>query len=90
MSAIQADRDISAEDLQQLLADQLGSGYQVTVTSPTSVRVRRNSLMISTVRINHNRELHVSSFGLIIGRAVNALTITPKVRQALQTAFQKG
>ena len=68
----------------------LGPRYQVTVTSPTTIKVKRNSLMFSTVRINHNREIHVSSFGLIIGRAVNALTVTPKVRRALQTGFRQA
>jgi hypothetical protein len=88
MSAIRTDRDISAEELQQVLTAQLGPRYQIIITSPTTLKVRRNSLMFSTVRIGHDRELHVHSFGLIIGRAVNALTITPKVRQALCEAFQ--
>ena len=93
MSTLHVDHDISMEDLQQLLAEQLGSGYKFTVTSPTTLKVRQNSLMIAAIRKTPEGSgvtLHVSSFGLIVGRAVNALTITRKVRHALQAALPQN
>ncbi len=92
MSALHVDHDISVEDLQQLLAEQLGAGYKITVTSPSTLKVSRNSLMIATVRKTNDGggiALHVSSFGLIVGRAVNALTIAPKVRHALEATLRQ-
>ena len=82
-------RDVSIEDVQRTLSDGLGADYLVTVVSQSTLKVQ-HSVLTATVRAPHSAggtDLRVSSFGLIFLRILNALTITPKVRKALESAF---
>jgi hypothetical protein len=81
--------DVSAEDVSHALSHSLGADYQVTVASPTTVKVQRG-VMTATVQAAHSAQgtdLRVRSFGIIFLKILNALTITPRVRRALESSF---
>jgi hypothetical protein len=86
-------REITAEDLQQALSGALGPTYTVTATSGSTVKVKSNPLSWATVHMSWSgggTSLRVSTGGFILGRAVNAMTITPKVRHALEQVFAEA
>ncbi len=89
MSTIHVSEHVNAEQVERALTTELPAGYAAQ-TSGTTVKVKRGGPMWSTVHVKPEgagTKLCVTSGGLIVGRAVNAFTVTPKVRHALQHAF---
>jgi hypothetical protein len=89
VATVHTSREISVEEVQRTLSDLLGADYQVTVTSQSTLEVQ-HLVMTTTVRVAHSdtgADLRVSGRGRIVLRALNALTITPKVKQALESIF---
>jgi hypothetical protein len=90
MAAIEVNRQIEVEDAQKALSDALGPGYQVSVGSSNSLKVKRNLLAFATVRLSWSgggTSFRVSPGGLVVLAAINSLVTVPKIREALGTAF---
>jgi len=85
-------REITAEEVQQALAKAVGPNYKVTVKSDTVLHVSHMGTM-ATVHISWSpghTSFRVHGHGIVLLRAIDALTITPKVRHALEHAFAEA
>ncbi len=90
MSALTVDKEISLEDVQRALADALGPGWRVTVTSGSALKVTRNAVTWGTVHVSWpsgKTSFRVRPGGLILVAAFNAVSAVPKIRHALDQAF---
>jgi hypothetical protein len=86
---VHTNRNVNVEDVQLALSRLLGADYQVTVASPSTVKVQ-GRVMAATVHTAHSAEgtdLRVNGSGLVFLRILNALTIAPRVRHALDSSF---
>jgi hypothetical protein len=93
MSALAVDKEISLEDVQRALGDALGPGYRVSVTSGSSVKVRRNAVTWATVHLSWSAgktSFRVRPGGLILVAAFNAVYTVPKIRHALDRALPQA
>jgi hypothetical protein len=82
-------REITAEEVQHALSETLGPHYKVTAKSDTRLHVTHN-IGLATVHISWSpgqTSFQVHGHGIVVLRALDALTITPKVRHALEHAF---
>ena len=82
--------EIAVEDVRRTLSEALGSKYKVNVTSDSTLKVSRSSLLIATVRMRRSGGIttfRVSGFGLLLGKLINSIVIAPKVRHALRQSF---
>lgn len=92
MATVTIERAVSADEAQQALQGQLGSGYRVTVRRTASsevLTVRRSAVSWSTVHISRDEAataLRVSGGGLLILRALNT-GLAGKVADALRTGL---
>jgi hypothetical protein len=90
MAAIEVNRQIEVEDAQKALSDALGPGYQVSVGSSSSLKVKRNVLAFATVHLSWSggtTSFRISPGGLIALMAYNSLTTVPKIREAIGKAY---
>jgi hypothetical protein len=90
MSALTVDKEISLEDVQRALADVLGPGYRVSVTSGSALKVTRNAVTWGTVHVSWpagKTSFRVRPGGLILVAAFNAVSTVPKIRHGLDRAF---
>jgi hypothetical protein len=90
MAAIEVNRQIEIDDAQKALADALGPGYQVSVGSSASLKVKRNLLAFATVHLSWSgsaTSFRISPGGLIVLAGFNYLYIVPKIREAIGKAF---
>jgi hypothetical protein len=79
-------KEIGLQDVEHALADQLGSGYRVNVTSDTSLRVYRNPVIWATVHVSWpggGTAIRVRPGGFVLVMLLNVLYTVPKVRAAL-------
>ena len=91
--AITVSREITAEEVRQALTATLGSSYKVTVKSSSVLHVSRTAANLATVHISWSpgrTSLRVHGHGIVLLRLLDALTITPKVRHALEHAFPQA
>ena len=85
-------REITAEEVQQALVKMLGPHYKVIVKSGSMLRVHHSGTMAS-VHISWSpgqTSFRVHGHGLVLLRAIDAITVTPKVRRALEHAFAEA
>jgi len=91
--SVQVKQEVDVEVVQRALSDALGPAYKVNVTSDSTLKVSRSTLMIATVRMRRPGGMttfRVSGFGFLLGKLINSLTIAPKVRRALSQAFPEA
>ena len=81
---------VSLEDVQRALGDALGSGYKVSTTSDSTLRVHRSGLLGVKVTMTWAEGKTTFSVrpepGLLV-MLFNTLYTAPKVRKALVRAF---
>jgi hypothetical protein len=89
VTTVHTSRDIDVEELRRTLSDALGTAYQVTVTSRSAVKVHHNAMtaIVQVAPSGAGTDLRVSSVGLFGSGVLNSLTITPRVRHALESIF---
>lgn len=90
MAAIEVNRQIEVEEAEKALSDALGPGYQVTVDSPSSLKVKRNLLTGGTVQMSWSggsTSFRVNPTGLVGLAIYNAMFTSPKIRKAIEKAF---
>lgn len=85
-------REITAEEVRQALSEALGPHYEVTVKSGSMLTVKRNmsGAMVHISWSPGHTTFRVHGNGLVILRAIDAITVTPKVRYALEHAFAEA
>jgi hypothetical protein len=92
MPTVEVNADVDAKKAQQALSDRLGTGYKVTATSDSSLKVTRNVLLRATVEVRRNGDatsFHITSVGMPVFMLINSTVTIPKIRQALEQAFSQ-
>lgn len=90
MSTVLVHQEVGVHDAQRALTDSLGPHYRIEPAGGSTLKVKRNAAIWSTVRLTPaggDTKIQVNSGGLVLLRGINAVAITPKVRQALEHAF---
>lgn len=90
MAAIEVNRQIEVDEAQKALSDALGPGYEVTVGSSSSLKVKRNLLTGGTVQMSWSggsTSFRINPTGLVGLAVYNAMFTTPKIRAAIGKAF---
>ncbi|HXW34889.1 MAG TPA: hypothetical protein VEJ87_09955 [Acidimicrobiales bacterium] len=90
MSVIQTKREVTIEDVEKTLSSALGGHYKVSVVSKDMLKVGRPGVIpahVRMVREDGSTIFKVRTTGLIVSRIVQACSINPRVRKALQEAY---
>jgi len=93
MSTVRTEREVTVEDVQCTLADLLGPKYHVTVASGSTLKVGRTGVIPSQVKIRRasgTTEFKVTTTGLIVSRIVQAVSLNPRVKRALERAYSRA
>ncbi len=93
MSTVQTNQEVGVEDVQRTLADLLGPKYRVTGASGSTLKVGRTGVIPAQVkmsRANGVTTFKVTTTGLIVSRIVQAVSLNPRVRRALEQAYPKA
>jgi len=93
VSATKVTREISLEEVRRTLSDTLGAAYKVTATSDSTLKVQRIPLITAKVNVKWQDDgtiLQAAPGEAWILQGINALTIYPKVRHALDRAFPQA
>lgn len=83
-------QEVRLEEVQRALAEGLGSGFRITPTSDSTIRVYRNPVIWAVVRVNWaagRTTFHVRPGGALLVLLLNAAYTVPKVRHVLNRAF---
>jgi hypothetical protein len=86
----QVARELTLEDVQRALTENLGPGYRVTASSASALRVYRNPVIWATVHLTWpagETAFRVRPGGFLLVMLLNASYTVPKVRRALQQSF---
>jgi len=92
MPTVEVNADVDAKEAQQALSDRLGTGYKVTATSDSSLKVSRNVFLRAGVEVRNNggtTSFHITPFGFALLLFVNSTVTVPKIRKALEQAFSQ-
>jgi hypothetical protein len=96
LTRLRIGKELSLEEIADRLRATLGSGYQIgeLPAGQAGVIVRRNAVIRSPVRVGWEQgttvlDVRAGGVGMIF-RAVNALGIARRVRQALVEAFPEA
>ena len=90
MSTMKVSGELTAEEVKQALTAALGPSYKVTIKSDSMLHVSRGGSNMAMVHISWSpghTSFRVHGHGIVVLRLIDALTITPKVRHALEHAF---
>jgi hypothetical protein len=82
--------DVSLEDAEKALRQQLGDRYTVSPGSAQSLKVSTSTLAYANVHLRKEGEgvvFAVHGGGIVIGRIINELTLARKVADALRTGL---
>ena len=93
VSTVQIKREVTVEEVQHALLDELGPHYRVTVDSTSTLKIRRTGMIPSKVTMTHRGEtttFKISTTGLILSRVGHATSINPRVRRALNHAYSES
>lgn len=92
MPTVEVSGDVDVEEAQRALSDRLGTGYKVTATSDSSLKVSRNILLRAGVQVRNNggtTSFRITPGGLTLVMLINLTVTVPKIRQALEQAFSQ-
>jgi len=93
MSSVETTKTVSVDELQRVLSDALGPRYRVSSTGGSTVKVGRTGVIPSEVvvtRSDGKTVLKVRTTGLVVSRIVQATSINPRVRRALEQAYSEA
>lgn len=89
MSTVQTKREVSLEEVQHALSDELGPHFHVKVNPPSTLTVGRTGVIPTKVVMSRRGDtttFKISTTGLILSRLAQATSINPRVKRALQHA----
>lgn len=90
MPMLKVRQDVGIEDVQRTLTKVLGPKFRVTIGSGSILKVGRTGVIPSQVRVNSANGVttfQISTTGLILSRLLQAISINPRVRRALEQAY---
>lgn len=90
MPTLKVSQDVGVEDVQRTLTEVLGPKFRVTIGSGSVLRVGRTGVIPSRVRVhsaNGETTFQISTTGLIVSRLLQATSINPHARRALEQAY---
>ncbi len=93
MSHVRTKQDVNVDELEHTLSEALGPHFRVNATGPSKVKVGRTGVIPSEIEIAHANGMTVFKIrttGLIISRVVQATSINPRVRRALEVAYPQA
>jgi len=89
MSTVQTKKEISVDDVRQVLSNELGSRYRVNIESNSTLKVGRSGVIPSKVTVSRHGEIttfKIATTGLIVSRIIQATSINPRIKRALKDA----
>ena len=92
MSTVQVKREVTVEDVQHALSDELGPHYRVNVASNSTLHIGRTGVIPSRVTMTRRGDtttFKISTTGLILSRVAQATSINPRVKRALEHAYSE-
>jgi len=92
MSTVQVKREVTVEDVQHALSDELGPHYRVNVASNSTLHIGRTGVIPSKVTMTRRGDtttFKITTTGLILSRVAQATSINPKVKRALENAYSE-
>ena len=90
MSTLRTRRDVGTDEVVRTLTDVLGPQYRVTATSNTTLKVGRTGVIpskVQVIRCDGITVFKVTTTGFVVSRIIQAMSINPRVRRALETAY---
>ena len=90
MPTVQTRQELTIEDVQRALSEALGPQYRVAQGSDSTLKIGRKGVIpakVTMIRRGDTTTFKISTTGLIVSRVVQATSINPKVKQALETAY---
>jgi hypothetical protein len=90
MSTVQIKREVTIDDVQHALSDELGPHYRVNVASTSTLRIGRTGVIPSKVTMTRRGDtttFKISTTGLILSRVAQATSVNPKIKRALEHAY---
>ena len=92
MSTVQTKREVTIEDVQHALSNELDPKYRVTVDSNSTLKIGRTGVIPAKVTVTRRGDtttFKVSTTGLILSRVAQATSINPRVKRALVHAYSE-
>ena len=92
MSTVQTKREVTMEDAQHALSNELGPKYRVTVDSNSTLKIGRTGVIPAKVTVTRRGDtttFKISTTGLILSRVAQATSINPRVKRALERAYSE-
>jgi hypothetical protein len=90
MPSVQTKQEVTIEGVQEALANELGASYRVAVDSDSTLKIGRTGVIpakVTLIRRGNLTTFKVSTTGLILSRVLQATSINPKVKRALEKAY---
>lgn len=90
MSTVQTKREVTVEDVQHALSDELGPHFRVAVDSHSTLKIGRTGVIPAKVTMTRRGDMttfKISTTGLILSRVAQVTSINPRVKRALQHAY---
>jgi hypothetical protein len=90
MSTVQTMREVTIEDVQHSLSNELGPNYRVAVDSSSTLKIGRKGVIpakLTVIRRGDTTTFKISTTGLILSRVAQAASINPRVKRALKHAY---
>jgi hypothetical protein len=92
MPTVRIKRELTVEDVQQTLSDELGPHYRVAVDSNSTLKIGRPGVIPSKVTMTRRGDMttfKINTTGLILSRVAQATSINPRVKRALEHAYSE-
>jgi len=92
MSTVQVKREVTVEDVQHALSDELGPHYRVSIDSDSTLKIGRTGVIPSKVTMTRRGDtttFKITTTGLILSRVAQATSINPRVKRALEHAYSE-
>ena len=90
MSSVQVRREVTVDDAERALSNELGPHYRVSIDSDSTIKIGRTGVIPAKLTISRRGDttmFKISTTGLIISRIVQATSINPRVKRALENAY---
>jgi len=92
MSTVQTNREVTTDDVQHALSNELGPNYRVAVDTNSTLKIGRTGVIpakVTMTRRGDTTTFKISTTGLILSRIAQATSINPRVKRALKHAYSE-
>jgi hypothetical protein len=85
-------REVTVEDVQHALSNELGPNYRVAVDSNSTLKIGRTGVIPAKVTVicrGNTTTFKIGTTGLILSRIAQATSINPRVKRVLKHAYSE-